>query len=400
MQGLSIAITGCGIAGLTSALLLARDGHRVTLFERFAEPRPLGSGLMIQPTGLAVLDQLGLGDDLIRRGAQIDRLFGQASGRTILNVHYDALGRPGTFGIGIHRASLFGLLYDAVKAAGIAVQTGHDIVASTVDGERRRLHFADGARSQPFDLIVDALGTHSPLAPRTGKPLAYGALWCSLDWPDELVLDPHWLSQRYRQARIMAGVLPTGIAEAGGRPQASLFWSLRDDALGAWRAQGLAAWKEQILALWPDLAPLVTQVHDADQMTFARYAHRTVHSPVSKALIHIGDAWHSASPQLGQGANMALLDAYALSLALRHNVGLEEVLTNAISLRRRHIHLYQALTATFTPVYQSDGRFVPWLRDWLVGPLSQIGPAPKIQAALVSGLVGNPLKPLGLTLRH
>lgn len=78
MQHLDVAIAGCGPAGLATALLLHRDGHRVTLFERFDAPRPVGSGLMIQPTGFAVLQQLGLTDALLDHGARVDRLHGQA----------------------------------------------------------------------------------------------------------------------------------------------------------------------------------------------------------------------------------------------------------------------------------------------------------------------------------
>ncbi|MFZ1681270.1 MAG: FAD-dependent oxidoreductase, partial [Rhizobiaceae bacterium] len=55
MLPMDIAIAGAGPAGLATALFLRRDGHRVTLFERFAEPRPIGSGLIVQPTGQKVL---------------------------------------------------------------------------------------------------------------------------------------------------------------------------------------------------------------------------------------------------------------------------------------------------------------------------------------------------------
>ena len=113
-------------------------------------------------------------------------------------------------------------------------------------------------------------------------------------------------------------------------------------------------------------------------------------------MIHIGDAWHSASPQLGQGANMALLDAYALALGLRGASDVPDAIARAIALRRFHVWLYQVLTAFFTPVYQSDSRVIPFLRDRLVGPVSKVWPAPLVQAALVSGLVGGPLGRLGL----
>ena len=107
------------------------------------------------------------------------------------------------------------------------------------------------------------------------------------------------------RASRMVGVLPLG----GGK--AAFFCSLRVDALSGWHAAGLAAWKTEVQALWPETAPLLEQVTHADQMVFARYAHRTAPRHGEPGLIHLGDAWHSASPQLGQGANMALLDAFA-----------------------------------------------------------------------------------------
>ncbi len=78
-----IAIAGCGIGGLATALLCQRAGHDVTLYERFAVPRPVGSGLILQPTGLAVLRALGLDGQIVDRAARLERLFGAAlpSGR-------------------------------------------------------------------------------------------------------------------------------------------------------------------------------------------------------------------------------------------------------------------------------------------------------------------------------
>ena len=153
---------------MAAALLLHRDGHRVTVFERFEAAAPIGSGLMLQPTGLAVLRALGLDGQAIVSGARIDRLFGQAgpAGRTVLDVRYSALGRAGLFGVGIHRAALFDILHGALTQVGIEVMTGHEAVGSEPHGGgRRSLSFAGGRRAGPFDLVIDALGTRTPLAP-------------------------------------------------------------------------------------------------------------------------------------------------------------------------------------------------------------------------------------------
>ena len=55
-----IAIAGCGPAGLSAAVALHDDGHRVSLYDSLAAPEPIGSGLLLQPTGLAVARSLGL----------------------------------------------------------------------------------------------------------------------------------------------------------------------------------------------------------------------------------------------------------------------------------------------------------------------------------------------------
>jgi 2-polyprenyl-6-methoxyphenol hydroxylase-like FAD-dependent oxidoreductase len=397
VRGLDIGVAGCGVAGLAAALLLKKAGHSVTLYERFAAPRPVGSGLMIQPTGLAVLEKLGLAGRLCALGAPISRLFGKVvpSGKIVLDVHYDWLRLQGARGVAVHRPALFALLHDAVLEAGVPIETCRTVSGTRLLPDGRRCVLFEGGESQAHDLVVDALGSASPLAGETGRSLAYGALWASLDWPGGSFSE-ELLEQRYRRASVMAGVLPIGRARDGGTPQAAFFWSLRADHLAQWRERGLEAWKQDVRAVWPETAPFLDEIETAEQLTFARYSHRTLRTPAEPALIHIGDAWHSTSPQLGQGANMALLDAWALAKALEEASDLDGALAAAAAMRRSHVRLYQALSAIFTPAYQSDGRLMPFLRDVVVPPFGRRWPATRIQAAMLAGTFGGALRPLAL----
>lgn len=375
-ENLSIAIAGAGIGGLAAACLLADAGHRITLYDRFPEPRPIGSGLVIQPVGLAVLATLGLADQALSLGQPLTRLYGEnAHGRPVLDVTYAP-----AHGLGIHRASLHGLLWQAAQARSIPIHPGSDVTGR--DGNRLRI----GTRqTTPADLIVDAMGAHSPLSPLVSRPLPYGALWTTVDWP-ETTLPLTELRQRYRAASQMIGVLPIGRLPGDPAPKAALFWSTRADSPDP-------DWKTEAQALWPAAAPFLAQITDPAQMTLARYSHGTLRRPCAPGLVHIGDAAHRASPQLGQGANMALLDAQALALALQH-ANRQDPLALYAQARRAHVALYQAFSAVFTPQYQSDSRALPWLRDHLLFPLSQLPPLPRLLTRLVSGRLVPPLASL------
>jgi len=59
---MKVGVIGAGTAGMSSALLLSRDGHDVTVFDRVADPRPIGAGILLQSLGQPILDDLGLRD--------------------------------------------------------------------------------------------------------------------------------------------------------------------------------------------------------------------------------------------------------------------------------------------------------------------------------------------------
>lgn len=393
---MNIAICGSGIGGLAASILLARAGHRITLIDRFDAPRPIGSGLMLQATGLAVLDKLGLTTEIEQLSSALTRLWGLStpSGRTVLDVRFEELRRSLT-GLGIQRPALFGVLHQAAISKNIEVETSRDI--RSVCADTGRIDFQTGLSRSGFDLVIDAMGVRSPLTRAPRRELAYGALWTTLDWPDDSPFKADALEQRYRGARQMAGVMASGRLTPDSPRSLTYFWSIRGDSEDAWRSAPLDDWKREARALWPETGMLLDQITDHDQLTFARYRHRTHPHPVSGSrLVHIGDAWHAASPQLGQGANMALLDAYALSLALEHAPDTQSALAAYRKLRTGHVRLYQLMSWLFTPVYQGDGRLAPLIRDYIAAPISRIPPAPMALAAMVSGAFGSPLKRLAL----
>ncbi|MBX3511526.1 MAG: FAD-dependent monooxygenase [Hyphomonadaceae bacterium] len=386
MKPLEIAIAGCGIGGLACAALLRARGLRVVVYDKLTTPRPLGSGLILQPVGLHVLDHLGLGAAIRELGAPITRLFGKSGAHVVLDVRYDALGPGAPSGLGVHRGALFQLLYDAARAAGADIEAGREVLGAA-DG---RLHFTDGRQSPRFDLVVDALGMRSPLSRAPSPNLPYGALWASLDWDG--AFGSACLEQRYEAARKMVGVMPIGRLPGGSGDKAAFFWSLKHADHAGWRAGNLEHWKADVRALWPLTAPLLDQIFEHDDLVFAAYAHRTLKAPLSRHCVHIGDSWHCTSPQLGQGANMALLDSLALTCALERQSNLDAALGEYERARLWHVRLYQLASWMFTPAYQADGAAIAWLRDWVMGPLSRVPPAPQILASLVSGQVGAPLE--------
>ncbi|WP_199823731.1 FAD-dependent monooxygenase [Labrenzia sp. OB1] len=199
---MKIAIAGAGIGGLAAAILIERLGHEISVFEQFHEPAPVGSGLMIQPVGLEMLRLAGVAEAVLAHATPIARVLGHSAstGRRVLDVSYGRI--PG---LGIHRASLFSALYEKARGLGLAWHCGHQ-VSGLKDG---RLRFTDGSVSEKFDLVVDASGVNSVLSPLKARALAFGAVWGTVDWVPGVLAEDH-LSQRYRRADRMIGVLPVG----------------------------------------------------------------------------------------------------------------------------------------------------------------------------------------------
>jgi 2-polyprenyl-6-methoxyphenol hydroxylase-like FAD-dependent oxidoreductase len=385
-----IAIVGCGIAGLSTGMLLARLGHEVTLFERFEEPKSVGAGILIQPSGLVALERLGLRAEVEAKAAHIDAFLGETTaGRRVMDVRY-ADGWKDAYGLGVHRGHLFQALYEGARAAGIQLHCGINIVDLAATGYGK--YICCSARDDilgEFDAVIVANGTQSALRARLRvrqRSIHYpwGALWAIC--PDTERRYPHTLAQRYHGASVMIGVLPTGLHPKTNIPCVSFFWSMRVADYPAWLVADFEEWKTLVLRHWPELDYLLQNITEASTLTFASYGDVLMRQWHDGALLCIGDAGHGMSPQLGMGANLALIDAVVLADCVANAASLPEAFAAYSRERRRHLRYNQFASRALTPFFQSDSRLASVFRDACFPLLQRIPPLYKEALRTIAGV--------------
>jgi len=265
----------------------------------------------------------------------------------------------------------------------IEVRTGAEIVAFD-DAATPTLVDRAGRCHGPFDLVIVADGSGSGLRgrlrPRARAPVyPWGAVWANARDAEGAFAGA--LRQRYDRAAMMIGVLPIGAGPDGERDLVSFFWSLPTTQMDGFFGDGFAAWKAQVGTVWPEVSPLVAQFDAPERFSRGIYRDVRVGRWSQGAFVMIGDAAHGTSPQLGQGANLGLIDAVELA----EHVDAPRRLRAYQARRRRQTGPYQLMSRALTPLFQSHGAFGPWIRRWLFAPFSQ---APVLRRIAAHVLVG------------
>jgi 2-polyprenyl-6-methoxyphenol hydroxylase-like FAD-dependent oxidoreductase len=384
----NIAVVGAGTAGAAAALFLARAGHRVTVYERVATPGPIGAGISLQPTGQTVLARLGLLPAILERAARIDRLHViRHHGKTLVDLRYADVD-PQWFGLGLHRGTLFVTLYEAlVREPGVTVIVDAAVTGVARDPEGITVLGPDRPRGR-HDLVVVADGAVSELHASAGVPVAtsscaWGALWFVGEDPGPRFHGE--LQQVVRGARRMIGILPTGRGPDNARSLVSLYWSLRVADYPAWRRTGLDAWKRDVLSCDPRAAAVLDQITDVEQVLLAKYRDVRMSRWHGDRIVFIGDAAHATSPQLGNGANLALVDAMVLGNCLATDDELGAALAAYSQARRHHLRHYQRMSRLLTPLFQSNSRVLGWMRDRFMPLADRIGPTHRLMVKTMAG---------------
>lgn len=320
-----VLIVGGGIAGLALARLLARDGVSLEVVEREPAWRPAGMGMYLPGNAARTLHALGLQPQVASHAIEISRQrFHDHRGRLLCDVDVTALWAAVGPCLAIDRADLHALLQEAAGDAPIRMGL---IVERIVQREGIvSVAFSDGT-SGDYDLVVGADGVHSAVRRLAFGPAAVAQPVGQVAWrflaPRPAELDA-WSVMLGRRTAMLT------IPLAGDRvycycddisPRAS------DGA-----EHGAPEHLRRLLSKFAD--PATTLLETAKDVHLAPIEEVALDSWVREHVVLIGDAAHATSPNMAQGAAMALEDALVLASCLRDIPAIGDTL-RAFEARRR-----------------------------------------------------------------
>lgn len=355
-DGLTAAVVGGGIGGLAAAAALARAGIEATVYEQAAEVGEVGAGVLIGPNGVRLLHRLGLAGAIDEAGGWVGEgsAYWRHDGTRVAPVMTtDSAGWAAMYGM--HRADLVDVLRRAVP--GDRVRTGHQAVSFSQDGQRARVKFGNGAVAEA-DVVVAADGIHSamrrfvtePAAPVFSGQVSYrGVLETSRVpwWPSRVF--QVWMGQGKHVI-----VFPV---RAGRMLNFVCFLPADTSARESWSAPGDP---DALRAAFAGFASPVTSLLQQVDATFwwGLYDREPLAGWTSGRLALLGDAAHPMLPHLGQGANQAIEDAFALAAVLRgtSRAAVPAALRRYARVRRRRTDVVQANSRTNGQRYDQVNR--------------------------------------------
>ena len=335
-------VVGAGIGGLTASLLLSRVAARVTLVERAQRPSEVGAALALQPNGMAVLDRLGLLPAVKVVSARIDRMdIRSVTGRRLLTAGMPDLGGGLDHAIAVRRTELHLVLLEAVAAvASVDTRFGCAAVSADPSGAVRITSTAQhgpGSMSLRADVIVGADGVNSAVRSTGGFESRVS------------------VGSSYVRAIVRGRASPwfeeywTPLGSFGQAPLGGdfvYFWAAAHvgAAADAVARRDLGAFRQEWRRVLPAAADLLEQVSSFDELLVNTVRRVDCRRWFSGRLVLLGDAAHAMAPNLGQGANSALVDGVVLAEELARAPSVKDALAG-YDKRRRPLARRVQLTA-------------------------------------------------------
>jgi 2-polyprenyl-6-methoxyphenol hydroxylase-like FAD-dependent oxidoreductase len=337
IEGRAVVVAGGGIAGMAAALLLAKHGGLVTVVERVGAPEAVGAGLVLQPNGLAVLRALGLGEELERGAHRLsDGLaLRDAAGTVLVHPALPDFGLGLDHALAVRRSHLYGVLLAAVEACpAISIRMGAEVTGAHPDG-RVEISCRHGTQVVTGEVVVGADGVASTVRDHGGFGVSVhpnGARYVlGLVSGVDLGLDGEYWTRLGLFGGVSVDRASTYLFAAADAPDVTEAVARRD--LSAFRA----VWAQAL----PLAGPALDRMASWDELQVIEVRRVDCERWVDGRLVLVGDAAHAMAPNLGQGANSALVDAAMLAVELAADQPVEQALSRYAARRRPAVRRVQ-----------------------------------------------------------
>jgi 2-polyprenyl-6-methoxyphenol hydroxylase-like FAD-dependent oxidoreductase len=302
--GLRVLVVGAGIGGLAAARSLRRAGFQPRVVEKLPSTTVAGAGIYMPGNGARALRALGLHDAVRPLGSVITRQrLHTRTGRLLADVDVTQLWAAVGECRGLPRADLHEVLL--AGAGGEVTYESAVTGLEILDEDGVKVEFADGSAAE-YDLVVAADGRRSQVRALAGlggkaRPVGQVAYRAVVTGGPDIDAWSVWLGGRTSILAVPIGdgrlyVYADELAPRGQQPTPP------DDPLARVR-ELLQPYGGPV----PDLLALV------DRVQVAVIEEVDVPAWVRGPVVLIGDAAHATSPNMAQGAAMALEDAVALA---------------------------------------------------------------------------------------
>jgi FAD-dependent urate hydroxylase len=320
-----VLIAGGGIAGLALAPMLTRTGVAVDVIEREPAWRPAGTGIYLPGNAARALRGLGLEAQIASRAVEIARQrFCDHHGRLLFEVDVADLWAAVGPCLALHRADLHAVLREAAGA--MPIRSGLALERLTQQGGIVSVEFSDGGSGE-YDLVVGADGIHSAVRRQTFDPTAMPTPVGQVGW--------RFVAPRPPEVTTWTVML--------GRRTAFLTIPLDGDRVYCYcdfvsppnhdtpervRAQRLS----ELFVEFAD--PAATLLDARAEIRASTIEEVALDRWARERVVLIGDAAHATSPNMAQGAAMALEDALVLTDCLHRIPAIPDAIA-AFEARRR-----------------------------------------------------------------
>ncbi len=377
--GLSIAIVGAGMGGLTAAAALRRFGVRVEVFEQASRFARIGAGIQMLPNSMKVLNGIGV-DQKLREFAykpksHLNRVWD--TGEVIIDLPMPE-SRYGAPYLCMHRGDLHEALLS--MAGDATIHLNKRLVGLEQAVGQVRLSFDDGTQ-HAADAVIGADGLHSVVRelllgaenPRFSGRVAYRGVF-----PAELIEGPGisdsrtkwWGEDRhiviyYTTASKSEVYFVTSVPEPAE-------WLTPE----SWSAKGDVS---ELRSAFQGFHPEVRAVLEAcpDCHKWAILERDPLPSWSEGRVVLLGDACHPMTPYMAQGAATAMEDAAVLARCLEASDGFESAIQLYEEHRKPRTSRIQAISSANTWMRSPSAGDPEWLYgyDAWKAPLEQPAPS-------------------------